>query len=153
MNSDLLIFHHSELPIQVPSHKTSSQIWVFASCESVFLSNKQHQQSTWIDKFDWTTSYRRDSEGYGPYDIKSRQYNDPNKMGMQLFTKHTDTTKDRVTRIPLKTRDELRCSGRVSTSCSTGDTRRGNLVANGVINISYKIIVIILLAFNINAQS
>ena len=67
VNSDLLIFHHSELPIQVPSHKTSSQIWVFASYESAFLSNKQYQQSTWIDKFDWTTSYRRDSEGYGPY--------------------------------------------------------------------------------------
>jgi hypothetical protein len=67
VNSDLLIFHHSELPIQVPSHKTLSQIWVFASYESAFLSNKQYQQSTWIDKFDWTTSYRRDSEGYGPY--------------------------------------------------------------------------------------
>lgn len=29
VNSDLVIFHHSELPIQAPSHKTSSQIWVF----------------------------------------------------------------------------------------------------------------------------
>ena len=66
-NSDLVIFHHSELPIQAPSHKTSSQIGVFASWESVFLTNKQYQQSTWINKFDWTTSYRRDSEGYAPY--------------------------------------------------------------------------------------
>jgi hypothetical protein len=40
VNSDLVIFHHSELPIQAPSQKTSSQIWVFASCESVFLINK-----------------------------------------------------------------------------------------------------------------
>jgi len=29
-------------------------------------------------------------------------------------TKHTHETKDRVTRIPLKTEGELRCSGRVS---------------------------------------
>jgi hypothetical protein len=34
-------------------------------------------------------------------------------------TKHTHKTKDRVTRIPLKTVGELRCSGRVSSSCYT----------------------------------
>ena len=50
VNSDLVIFHHSQLPIRAPSHKTSSQIWVFASWESVFLTNKQYQQSTWINK-------------------------------------------------------------------------------------------------------
>ena len=32
-------------------------------------------------------------------------------------------TKDRVTRTPLKTGGELRCSGRVSSSCSTSDPR------------------------------
>ena len=32
-------------------------------------------------------------------------------------------TKDRVTRTPLKTGGELRCSGRVGSSCSTSDTR------------------------------
>jgi len=39
-------------------------------------------------------------------------------------TKLTYKTKDRVTRTPLKTRGELWCSGRVSSSCSTSDTRR-----------------------------
>jgi hypothetical protein len=43
-------------------------------------------------------------------------------------TKHTYKTKDRVTRSPLKPGDELRCSGRVSSSCSTSDTRRVNLI-------------------------
>ena len=33
-------------------------------------------------------------------------------------------TKDRATRNPLKTGDELRCSGRASSSCSTCDTLR-----------------------------
>ena len=41
----------------------------------------------------------------------------------QRYTKHTHKTKDRVTRTPLKTGDELRCSGMVSSSCSTSDTR------------------------------
>jgi hypothetical protein len=62
VNSDLFNFHHSELPIPAPSHKTSSQIWVFASWESVLLTNKQYQQSTWINTFDCTPSYRRHSE-------------------------------------------------------------------------------------------
>jgi hypothetical protein len=34
-------------------------------------------------------------------------------------TTHTHKTKVRVTRTTLKTGDELRCSGRVSSSCST----------------------------------
>ena len=41
-------------------------------------------------------------------------------------TKHTHKTKDRVTRTPLRTGGELRCSGMVTSSCSTSDTRRVN---------------------------
>ena len=37
----------------------------------------------------------------------------------QRSPKHTYKTKDRVTRTPLTTGGELRCSGRVSSSCST----------------------------------
>jgi hypothetical protein len=36
----------------------------------------------------------------------------------------THKTKDRVTRTPLKTRDDLMCSGKVSSSCSTGGANR-----------------------------
>jgi hypothetical protein len=52
----------------------------------------------------------------------------------QRFTKHTHKTKDRVTRTPPKTGGELRCSGRVSSSCSTSGTRRVNLVTNPLIS-------------------
>ena len=45
----------------------------------------------------------------------------------QRSTKHTYKTKDRVTRSPLKARGELRCSGRVNSSCSISVTRRVNL--------------------------
>jgi hypothetical protein len=50
----------------------------------------------------------------------------------QRSTKHTYKTKDRVTRTPLKTRGERRCSGRLSSSCSTSGTRRVNLVTKPV---------------------
>ena len=46
----------------------------------------------------------------------------------QLSTKHTHKAKDRVTQTPLKTGGELRCSGRVSSSCSTSGPRRVNLI-------------------------
>ena len=52
----------------------------------------------------------------------------------QRSTKHTHKTKDRVTRTPLKAVGELRCSGRVSSSCSTSGTRRVNLFTNPVIS-------------------
>ena len=43
-------------------------------------------------------------------------------------------TKDRVTRISLKTGGELMCMGRVISFCSTRGTRRVNLVTNPVIS-------------------
>jgi hypothetical protein len=52
----------------------------------------------------------------------------------QRSTKHTYKTKDRVTRTPQKTGGELRCSRRVSSSCSTSGTRRVNLATNPVIS-------------------
>jgi len=52
----------------------------------------------------------------------------------QRSTKHTYKTKDRVTRTPLKTGGELRCSERVSSSCSISGTRRVNLVTNPVLS-------------------
>jgi hypothetical protein len=45
------------------------------------------------------------------------------KKDKQRSTKHTYKTKDRVTRTPLKIGGDLRCSGRVKSSCSTS----GNL--------------------------
>ena len=52
----------------------------------------------------------------------------------QRSTKHTHKTKDRVLRTPLKIGSELRCTGRVSSSCSTSGTHLGNLLTNHVIS-------------------
>jgi len=54
------------------------------------------------------------------------------KRSIKQYTKQK--TKDRVTRTVLKTGGELRCSGCVSNSYSTSDTRRVNLVTNPVIS-------------------
>ena len=67
---------------------------------------------------------------------KNRKHNRQKKVqnDKQQSTKHTYKTKDRVTRTQLKTGGELRCSGRMSSSCSTSDTHRVNLVTNPVIS-------------------
>ena len=52
----------------------------------------------------------------------------------QRSTKHTHKTKDWVTRTTRKIWGELRCSRRVSSSCSTSGTHRVNLVTNPVIS-------------------
>ena len=44
------------------------------------------------------------------------------KTYKQRSTKHTHKTKDRVTRTPVKPGCDLRCSGRVGSSCSTSVT-------------------------------
>ena len=46
----------------------------------------------------------------------------------------TQKTKDRATRIPLKTGGKLRCSERVDSFCSTSGTRRVTLVTSPVIS-------------------
>jgi hypothetical protein len=52
----------------------------------------------------------------------------------QRSTKHTYQTKDRVTRTSLKTGGELRCSGRIGSSCSTSGTCHVNLLTHPVIS-------------------
>ena len=52
----------------------------------------------------------------------------------QRSAEHAHRTKDRVTRTPLKFGGELRCSGRVSSSCFNSGTRRVNLVTTPVIS-------------------
>ena len=55
------------------------------------------------------------------------------QTSIQRFTKHAHKIRDRVTQTPLNTGNELRFAGMVSSSCSTSNTRRVNLVTNPVI--------------------
>ena len=57
---------------------------------------------------------------------KNRQHNGQKKKYKRTNNdkKHTYKTNDRVTRTRLKTGGELRCSGRVGSSCFTSDTNQ-----------------------------
>jgi len=62
---------------------------------------------------------------------KNKQHNgqkEKDKRNKQRSQNTTQKTKDRVTRTPLKPEGEIKCSGGVSSSCFTSDTRRVNLV-------------------------
>jgi hypothetical protein len=65
---------------------------------------------------------------------KKRQHKEKGQKNKQRSKQHTYKTKDWVTRTPLKTGGELSCSGRLSSCCSTSDTRRVNLITNPVIS-------------------
>jgi len=58
---------------------------------------------------------------------KGRQCNDRKKKDKQWVAKRYTKTKDLTTRTQLKTRCELRRSGRVNSSCSTSGTIRVTL--------------------------
>ena len=60
----------------------------------------------------------------------------PKGQSESVYRRRTESTKtkDRVTRTALNTGGKLRCSGRVSSSCSTSGTRRVNLVTKPVIS-------------------
>jgi hypothetical protein len=59
----------------------------------------------------------------------------PKKSNTMLFepigvSRKVDKITDRVIRTTLKNGGELKCSGRVGSSCSTSGTRRVNLITN-----------------------
>lgn len=63
--SDVVLFHHSSMNVKPPV-KRNNQIWIFYSFESPIYTNKHYKKKEWQGVFDWTYSYRNDS------DIKSK---------------------------------------------------------------------------------
>ena len=106
---------------------------------SVSLS---YSTTTHYTAMDMRKVWRYQRGNQNPYIEEEQTTQWPKEKGQkdkQRSTKHTYKTKDRVTRTPLivKTGGELRCSGRVSSSCSTrltSDTRRFHLVTNPMIS-------------------
>ena len=82
-------------------------------------------------------SLRYQRGNHNPYteeDQKTQWPKEKVQKEKQRSTKHTNKTKDRITRTPLKSGGELTCSRRVSSSCSTSGIFRVNLVTNPVIS-------------------
>ena len=63
--ADAVGFHHRDMPGLLPSRRTSQQIWFYFVLENplnVFMA-----ADGYAGVFNWTMSYRRDSEVYTPY--------------------------------------------------------------------------------------
>ncbi|XP_046364926.2 alpha-(1,3)-fucosyltransferase C-like [Haliotis rufescens] len=68
-NSDAILFFTDHQPGNAPPEKTPGQVWIFFSVESPIHSfNTGFGGPSWEGKFNWTMSYRLDSDikfGYG----------------------------------------------------------------------------------------
>ena len=98
---------------------------------------KEEEQTTQWPKEEQITQWPKEEEQTTQWPKEEQTTQWPKEKGnkdKQRSTKHTHTTKDRVTWTPLKTGGEFMCSGRLTSSCSTSGTRRVNLVTNPVIN-------------------
>ena len=75
--------------------------------------NRQHSGKKTEEQ---TTQWQKEEEQTTQWQKENLQ------KDKQRSTTHTYKTKDRVTRSPLSIGDEVRCSGRVSSFCSTSGT-------------------------------
>ena len=82
-------------------------------------SHHQRREKKWLLKFYFWLGIR----------IEEEQTTQWTKGQTTIYKTYTWS---RVTRTPLKTGGELRCSRRVNSSCSTSGTHRVNLVTNSV---------------------
>lgn len=67
MGCGAVIFQHNYLPV-APPMKNLKQVWIFTSPESPYYTKRTALMPKWRHVFDWSMSYRRDSDvflGYG----------------------------------------------------------------------------------------
>ena len=82
---------------------------------------------------------RSNQDPYIQEDQTTQWPNEKVQKDKQRSTKHTYKTKDRITRTPQKTGGELRCSGRVRSSCSTSGTYLlMSLYSNNIVKVLIK---------------
>jgi hypothetical protein len=97
---------------------------------------KGGNQNSYIEE-EQTTQWSNDTKGRQSEFVHRRRTDNTMAERKKYKTTNNDLQNihiKRVTRTPLKTEGELGCSGTVSRSCTTSDTRRINLVINPVIS-------------------
>ena len=119
-------------------------MWILKNSKDLleYIQSRFLSSCNSIKTFDFSTFYRRrvwryqrgNQKTYIDEEQTTQWPKERAQKDKQWSTKHTYKIKDRVTRTPLKTGGKLRYSGRVSSSCSTSDTRRVNLATNPVIS-------------------
>ncbi|XP_063417321.1 4-galactosyl-N-acetylglucosaminide 3-alpha-L-fucosyltransferase 9-like [Mytilus trossulus] len=84
LTSEAVIFHHNSFST-LPD-KPSGQIWIFATLESPYHTRESKKLQM---KFNWTMTYRRDSEGFSPYGFLRKQLHKPVKNYNAIFMNKT----------------------------------------------------------------
>ncbi|CAC5401660.1 unnamed protein product [Mytilus coruscus] len=82
--SDVLLFHHSDLT-KNPPIRTENQIWVFMTLESPVHTYGPYREQQWNNAFNWTWSYRQDSEIFTPYGKLSKRIVPKEKNYTKIF--------------------------------------------------------------------
>jgi len=111
--ASVLRYHSLPLLITSSGYSSSSFHHLLLSVHTEFEDTKWSNQNPYIEE-ELTTQWPKEKKV---------------QKDKQRSTKHTYKTKVRI-----KTGGELRCSGRVSSSCSNSDTRHVNIVTNPVID-------------------
>ncbi|XP_021359739.1 alpha-(1,3)-fucosyltransferase C-like [Mizuhopecten yessoensis] len=75
-NSDVVVFHASDIHMGTPLRKYRGQTWVFHAMEPPFLIPSF---KNWKRLFNWTLSYRRDADIFNPYSTFTRRTDVGNK--------------------------------------------------------------------------
>ncbi|XP_052080728.1 glycoprotein 3-alpha-L-fucosyltransferase A-like [Mytilus californianus] len=85
--SEAVIFHHNSFST-LPD-KPRGQIWIFASLESPYHTSKHFNTEKVKGKFNWTMTYRKDSEAFSPYAFLKKQLHIPVKKYTSIFMNKT----------------------------------------------------------------
>ncbi|XP_078356991.1 glycoprotein 3-alpha-L-fucosyltransferase A-like [Oculina patagonica] len=88
--ADAVGFHHRDMNISLPSHRNPQQIWFYFVLENplnVFMGTDGY-----ASVFNWTMSYRRDSEVYTPYG----KYTTLKQHSVEYYTGYEITGKDKL---------------------------------------------------------
>ncbi|XP_069119130.1 alpha-(1,3)-fucosyltransferase C-like [Argopecten irradians] len=103
-DSDVVIFHAPDLHVDAPFKKYEGQTWVFHDLEPPILMPTNFKK--WKRLFNWTFSYRRDSDIFRPYGF---------------FTHRNNTNIDNSPAIPWK--NKTRNIGWIVSHCGVQSQR------------------------------
>ncbi|XP_063431106.1 glycoprotein 3-alpha-L-fucosyltransferase A-like [Mytilus trossulus] len=85
--SQAVIFHHNSFT-KLPK-KPNGQIWIFATLENPYLTFNRYKVDKSKRKFNWTMTYRKDSEGFSPYVVLKERIEIPVKNYTSIYMKKT----------------------------------------------------------------
>ncbi|XP_076113590.1 4-galactosyl-N-acetylglucosaminide 3-alpha-L-fucosyltransferase FUT5-like [Mytilus galloprovincialis] len=84
--SDVLLFHQADLKTY-PPFRTENQMWIYMTLESPVHMRKINRNQPWNDAFNWTMSYRKDSDIFTPYAKLSKRLTPLKKNYTDIFKK------------------------------------------------------------------